>query len=39
MGGVRYEDVKDAGADVQMNIYYDCDLDSALEARRGCPSR
>ena len=32
MGGVRYEDVKDAGADVQMNIYYDCDLDSALEA-------
>ena len=32
MGGTRYEDVKDAGADVQMNIYYDCDLDSALEA-------
>ena len=32
MGGTRYEDVKDAGADLQMNIYYDCDLDSALEA-------
>ena len=32
MGGVRYEDVKATGADLQMNIYYDCDLDNALEA-------
>jgi hypothetical protein len=32
MGGVSYEDVKATGADLQMNIYYDCDLDNALEA-------
>ena len=32
MGGTRYEDVRVAGADLQMNIYYDCDLDNALEA-------
>ena len=32
MGGVRYEDIKATGADLQMNIYYDCDLDNALEA-------
>lgn len=32
MGGVWYEDVKATGADLQMNIYYDCDLDNALEA-------
>ena len=32
MGGVSYEDVKATGADLQVNIYYDCDLDNALEA-------
>ena len=32
MGGTSYEDVRVDGADLQMNIYYDCDLDNALEA-------
>ena len=32
MGGTSYEDVRVGGADLQMNIYYDCDLDNALEA-------
>ena len=31
MGGVSYEEIKATGADLQMNIYYDCDLDSELE--------
>ena len=31
-GGVAYDDVAATGADVQMNIYFDCDLDRGIEA-------
>lgn len=32
MGGVEYDDITLSGADIQMTIYYDCDLDQELEA-------
>ena len=31
-GGMAYDDVAATGADVQMNIYFDCDLDRGIEA-------
>jgi len=30
-GGIRYEDIQATGADVVMNIYFDCDLDLGME--------
>ena len=32
-GGVAYDDVAATGADVQMNIYFDCDLDRGIEEK------
>jgi hypothetical protein len=29
---VEYDDIALSGADIQMTIYYDCDLDQELEA-------
>ena len=31
MGGIKYEDIEATGADVVMNIYFDCDLDQGVE--------
>jgi hypothetical protein len=31
MGGIRYRDIAATGADVVMNIYFDCDLDMGVE--------
>lgn len=31
MGGINYEDIEATGADVVMNIYFDCDLDLGVE--------
>ena len=31
MGDVEYTDIATTGADILLNIYYDCDLDQALE--------
>ena len=31
MGGIKYREIEATGADVQMNIYFDCDLDMGVE--------